>query len=123
LTVDIALTHATRRPLERWQEPEPMFLASRAAELRQRHSVVLQRNGAEPFPGRRKDRVEHRRGGDADGRLADATPEAAGRHDDRLDLRHLAEAHHVVIIEVRLLDRAAFDSALLIEQSRETVDE
>ena len=29
----------------------------------------------------------------ADGRLADAAPEAARRHDDRLDLRHLVHAH------------------------------
>ena len=48
-----------------------------------RQTVLLEREGAIALAGRRGDGVEDGRRGDADGRLADAAPEAAGRHDDR----------------------------------------
>ncbi len=38
--------------------------------------------------------------------FAYAAPESPGRHDDRLDLRHLRDAHRVVAVEVVLLDAA-----------------
>ena len=47
----------------------------------------------------------------ADRRFADAAPEAARRHHDHLDLRHLADAHRVVGVEVRLLDGAVLYGA------------
>jgi hypothetical protein len=39
--------------------------------------VVLEREGADALARRGEERVQHRRGGDADGRLADPAPEAA----------------------------------------------
>src|SRR5262245_45708072 len=62
--------------------------------------VVLQRRGADALAGRPVERVQHRRRGDADGGLADLAPETARGHDDRLDLRHLRDAHRVVVVEV-----------------------
>ena len=44
-------------------------------------------------------------------------------HDHRFDLRHLGDAHRVVLVEICLLDRAVLDGALLIEQRGQTVDE
>src|SRR5262245_20356575 len=92
---------------------------------RLRHSqiVVHQWERSDALAGRREDCVEHCGCGDADRRLADATPEASRWHDDRLDLRHLRDAHRVVIIEVRLLDATVLDRALLVEQGGEAKDE
>src|SRR6202030_465972 len=73
--------------------------------------LVHQRQRAHPLAGGGEDRVQHRRRRDRDRRLADAAPEIAGRHDDDLDLGHLVDAHHVVAIEIGLLDRAATDRA------------
>src|SRR5262249_61681659 len=53
----------------------------------------------------------------------DATPEAAGWHDDRFDFGHLSDPHRVVVIEVRLLDATVLDRALLVEQGGEAKDE
>src|SRR5438132_12331019 len=85
--------------------------------------VIHQRQRSTPLAGRREDRVEHRRGGDADRRLADATPEIARGHDDDLDLGHLVYAHHVVAVEIGLLDRAAIDRAFAVQGRREAIDE
>src|SRR5207248_39854 len=57
--------------------------------LRERDVVVSERHRAHALTRRGKVRVEHRRRGDADRRLADAAPETARRHDDRFHLRHL----------------------------------
>src|SRR4029078_1681136 len=73
--------------------------------------------------GRRKDSVQHGRSGDEDCRLTDAAPEAPRRHDNALHLRHVADAHRVVAIEIGLLDGALFNRALLIEQRGEPIDE
>src|SRR6266446_7391103 len=75
------------------------------------------------YASRSEDCVEHCGCGDADRRLADATPESAGWHNDRLDLGHLRDAHRVVVIEVGLLDAAVLDGALLVEQGGEAKDE
>jgi hypothetical protein len=85
--------------------------------------VVLQWERADALAGRREDCVEHRGCGDADRRLADATPETAGWHDDRFDLGHLRDAHRVVTVEVRLLDTIVLDRAFLVEQGGEAKDE
>src|SRR5262249_1352232 len=75
-------------------------------------TVVLEGEAAIALAGRRRDGVEHGGRGDADGRLTDAAPHAAvGRHHDRLNLRHLADAHHVVAVEVGLNDGAVLDCA------------
>src|SRR6266851_7094461 len=47
--------------------------------------VVHQRERADALAGRREDGIDHRRRRHADGRLADAAPKAAGRHQYRLD--------------------------------------
>src|SRR5262245_9463807 len=83
--------------------------------------VVLERERADALPGRLEEGIEHGRRGDADRRLADATPEAARWHHDRLDLRHPGDTHHVVAVEVLLLDVAVLDRALAQEQSGETI--
>ena len=57
-----------------------------------RRSVCFSGSCADALAGRGEDRVQHRRRRDRDRRLADAAPEAAGRHDDGLDLRHLVHA-------------------------------
>src|ERR1700720_2998700 len=77
--------------------------------------LVHQRQRAYALAGCCEDRVKHRRGRDGDRRLADAAPEIAGRHDDDLDLRHLVDPHHVVAVEIGLLDRAAIDRAFAIQ--------
>src|SRR5436190_735025 len=73
--------------------------------------------------GRREDGVEHRWSGHENRRLADAAPEPARRHDNALDLGHVADAHRVVAVEVGLLDAAVLYRALLVEQRGEAVDE
>ena len=83
-----------------------------------RQTVLLEREGAIALTRCRGDGVEDGRRGDADGRLADAAPEAAGRHDDGLNLRHLGDAHHVVGVEVLLLDAPRLHRALAHEQRR-----
>src|SRR6266446_4049574 len=95
----------------------------RSRSSRRADAVVLQRDRAEALAGRRVDRVEHRRRRHPDRGLADAGPEAAGGHDNGLDLGHLADAQHVVGIEVRLLDRAILDRALAVDERGQAVDE
>src|SRR6266566_6632986 len=97
--------------------------AAASLSLRERDVVGLQRDRVDALAGRGKVRVEHGRRGYEDRRLADAAPETAGWHEDRFDLRHLGDAHRVVIIEVGLLDAAVLDGAFLIEQRGQTVDE
>src|SRR6266576_3819332 len=87
------------------------------------NAVVLQRHGADALACRLGERVQHRRRGDADRRLADAAPDrAAGRHQDGFHFRHLRDAHRVVLVEVRLLDAAVLDRALLQKERRQAVD-
>src|ERR671910_376625 len=72
----------------------PAALTSRRAQVR-----ILQRQGADALARRREDGVEHGRRGDRDRRLPDPAPEAAGRDQNRLHLRHLVDAHDVVGVE------------------------
>src|SRR5690348_1388575 len=83
--------------------------------LRESEPVVLERQRADALAGRGKDRVAH--GGRDRGLagLADAAPETAARREHRLDLRHLAQAHHPVVVEVRLLDASVADGDLTPE--------
>jgi hypothetical protein len=71
-----------------------------AGSLRGPDAFVHQRDRAQPLAGRGKDCVEHRRGRDGHGRLSDAAPEAAGRHDDDLDRRHLTDTQGIVGVEI-----------------------
>src|SRR5437660_9774504 len=88
------------------------------------NAVVLQRHRADALAGGAVERVHHRGRGDADRRLADSAPDrAAGRHEDGLHLRHLRDAHRVVLVEVRLLDAAVLHRAFLEEERRQAVDE
>src|SRR5437867_13371129 len=86
-------------------------------------AVVLQRERTNTLAGSCEIRVQHRRWCHTDRRLAHAAPEPAGRHDDRLDLRHLRDPHRIVAVEVRLLDAAVLDRALLHEYRGQPVDE
>src|SRR5262252_129998 len=74
-----ALTLAVRsRSVSRGQGPPPC--------LHQLDAVVLQRDRAEALTGRVEKRVQHRRRGHADRRLADPAPDLAGGHEDRFHL-------------------------------------
>src|SRR5262249_39427128 len=87
-------------------------------------AVVLERHRADALAGRLGVGVQHRRRRDADRRLADSAPDrATRRHDDALHLRHLRDAHRVVVVEVRLLDASVLHRALLEEQRGEAVYE
>src|SRR5579883_471883 len=83
-----------------------------------RQAVVAQRERAVARARRVGDGVEHCRRRDADGRLADAAPDAAvRRHDDRLDFRHLREPHRVIGVEVLLHDAPVLDLDAAEEQA------
>src|SRR5438552_10138010 len=86
----------------------------RVLSSRERDVVVLERDGADALAGGGKERIEHGGRGDEDRRLSDAAPEAARRHHDRFDLRHLADAHHVVVVEVGLLDATILYGTLAV---------
>ena len=85
--------------------------------------MVLQRERADALAGRREEGIEHRRRRHRDGGLADAAPEAAGRHHFRLDMRRFLNPHGVVGVEVLLDDRAVLNGAFAIEQRGQAVDE
>src|ERR1035437_172321 len=70
--------------------------------------------------GCRKNGVEHRRRDHADRRFADATPEVVGRHDHRLDLRHLDEMHDLVRVEVEIDHAPLLDRHFAVERCDET---
>src|SRR5262245_12345286 len=91
--------------------------------LHQLNALVFQRYRAEALARRGEVRVQDRGRSHADRRLAHAAPEPAGWHDDRLDFRHLRDLHRVVGVEVRLLDAAILDRALLQEEPGQAVDE
>src|SRR4051794_3996239 len=78
--------------------------AAAQSSLRHADVVLAQRERADAFARRLEVGVQHRRRRDADRRLADAAPRvrSATRHDDRLDLRHLVDAHGIVRVEVEL---------------------
>ena len=59
---------------------------------RELNIMVLERERADPFTRRIEEGVEYRWRGNADGRFADPTPEAATWHDEGLDLGHLSDA-------------------------------
>src|SRR5258708_27828526 len=84
--------------------------------------LIPQRHRTDSLSGCREVGIEHGRRRDADRRLADAAPEAAARHDDRLNLRHLADPHRIVSIGVRLLHTAVPDGPPAIRQPRQAVD-
>ena len=77
---------------------------------------MLERQAANALAGRGKNRIQHSGRRDGNSRFAYAAPEPAGRHDDRLDLRHLVDQHDVIAIEILLLDAAVLDSDLAIER-------
>src|SRR5262245_22710085 len=90
-------------------------LGRRFVHLRERDVVALERDRTAALARCGEVRVEHRRRRDAHG-LADATPETARWHDDRFYLRHFRDAHHVVAVEVLLLDASVLDRAAAFEQ-------
>src|SRR5512136_2226682 len=77
--------------------------------LRERQPVVLQRQRADALAGRGEDRVADRRRNRGLAGLADPAPEASARREHHLDLGHLAQAHHAIIVEVRLLHASLAD--------------
>src|SRR5918993_5127028 len=96
----------------------PAAVTSRRAQVR-----ILQRQGADALARRSEDRVENGGRGDRDGRLPDPAPEAAGRNQHGLHLRHLVDAHDVVGVEVLLDDPTVLDRALAVKAGRQAVDE
>ena len=56
-------------------------------------------------------------------RLADAAPEIAARHDHGLDLRHIGDAQHLVVVEIRLHGGAVLDRDLAVERRGQRVDD
>src|ERR1700687_1958169 len=74
------------------------YIAAAAIEAAAQRSgegdvLIAQRHRADAFARRREIGVEHRRSRHADSRLADAAPEAAARHPDRVYLPHLGPPH------------------------------
>ena len=57
-----------------------------------------------------------------DARLADAAPEAAGRHEHGLDLRHRGEPRQRVVVEIALHDAAVLDGDLVVQGRRQRPD-
>src|SRR5215468_10764735 len=78
--------------------------------------MVPQRERADALARRLEESIEYRGRGHGNGRLAYAAPESTGRHDDRLDLGHLGKPHHLVAVEVLLLDASILHRALAEEQ-------
>src|SRR5260370_26863707 len=89
----------------------------------ERNVLIAQRHRTDTLARCREVGVEHGRRRDADGRLADAPPKTAARHDDRFHLRHLGNPHRIVVVEIRLLDAAVLDGASAIEQPGQAIDE
>src|SRR4030088_2411541 len=83
-------TGSSALPISKWRPSWPPLLSGEGDVL------IAQRHRTNPFAGGRQVRVDPRRRRNADGRLADPAPEAAARHDDRLDLRHLVDPHRIV---------------------------
>src|SRR5262245_19135698 len=81
---------------------------------------VLKGQRAHRRARRRICRVQNGRGPEADGRLPDATPEPAGRHDDALDLRVVLHQHHRIAVEIFLHHSAVTDGAFLVSHGAKT---
>src|SRR3989449_8549823 len=94
-------------------ERRESFAASRDLE-----AVALERQRAHALAGRGKEGIADRRGDRGLARLADPAPEAARRRQHHLDLRHLAQTHHAVVVEVRLLDAPVLDGDVAPEIGR-----
>src|SRR5207248_3088503 len=77
--------------------------------------LIPQRHRAITLSGRREVSVENGGSSHADRWLADASPEATARHQDRFHLRHLADTHRIVGVEIRLLDAAILHRASAVE--------
>src|SRR5665647_1257799 len=114
---------ASRRPAVSENANGRRLMAVARVTSRDAEAVVFKRDGAIALAGRREDRVEHGWRRHADGRLADAAPEPAGRHDDALYLWHFGDPHRVVAVEISLLDVAVLDRAFAVEQRRQAKDE
>src|SRR5262245_50465685 len=97
-------------------------LAARTHILRSPQIMVPQRQGADAPAGRGENRVAKCRCDHGDRRLTTAGPEAAARHQYRLDSRHLSHAEHLIVAEIRLLDAAFLDRDLTIERGGESID-
>ena len=83
--------------------------------------MVSEREGSIPLAGGRRDGVKHRWRCNTDRRLAHTAPEPARRHDDGLDLRQLLDAHHIVGVEILLLDPTILDCAAPEEQPGQAI--
>ena len=79
-------------------------------------------HGSQYKPGHQsRDGVEHGGGGDENRGLAHTSPEPARRHDNAFDFRHLRHAQDFVGVEILLLDPAAFERDLAIEQGGQPI--
>ena len=73
----------------------------------------------EPLAGEREHRVGDRRGDGRGPGLADAAHLGAALDDVDLDLRHLVDAQHAVVVEVALLDPAVLEGDGAVERRAE----
>src|SRR5947207_9770617 len=79
------------------------------------YALIPQWHRPDTLSGRREVSVENGRSSHADRRLADASPEATARHQDRFHLRHLVDPHRIVGVEIRLLNAAILHGASAVE--------
>src|SRR5205085_3725095 len=56
-------------------------------------------------------------------RLADTARRFRALHDVHLDLRHLIDAQHLIVVEVRLLDAPVLEGHLAVERGSQAVDD
>src|SRR2546426_2952575 len=100
-----------RRAVPAGAGPAPRTRGSWARGDSGSRDEVLDSNGQAPdaLAGGGEDRVAHGGGDDRDAWLADARRRLIAGNDVHLDLGHLVDAQHLVLVEVGLFDAALFD--------------
>src|SRR6476646_4574251 len=81
--------------------------------------VVFKRQGADALARRRENVVAQGRSERRHRRFAGAAPETLAWHDDRLHPRHVGQAQHRIVMEVRLFDLSLLDGDLAVQRGRE----
>src|SRR5262249_14653322 len=101
--------------------PAPPFTTSELLNSPQRllHPIRRHRGLPQAHASEFRDRIGDRRGDQRGRHLADAGWMVVGRHHLDEHLRHLVQARHVIVVEVRLLDRAVIDRDPLEEREPE----
>src|SRR3954451_18821544 len=81
--------------------------------------VVFKRQGADALAGRRENGVAQGRSERRHRRFAGAAPETLAWHDDGLHARHVGQAKHRIVVEVRLFDLPVLDGDLAVKRRGE----